>query len=184
MTISYIVDEFKRPAARHLGLTLRASYLLLSRQWSRATRARSIFSPTPIMAIGAPRCPAAATGRRRTPAAGSNSPVHALRQTAEPGQRVDRTPRRARSGTSTHDSGSPWVGSVSGMSYGFSGNMGFALPENWSYNQVQTLDVGSGAGYIDIDKDVHCSGTDAGVSSVNDPEFSHRHVRRLHPSAA
>lgn len=58
---------------------------------------------------------------------------------------------------------------VSGMSTGFSGNMGFALPANWSFNQIQTLTVGSGDAATEIDKDVARPGTDPGVSSVNDP---------------
>ncbi|WP_433307735.1 glycoside hydrolase domain-containing protein [Actinoplanes sp. CA-030573] len=58
---------------------------------------------------------------------------------------------------------------VSGMSYGFSGNMGFPLPDNWAFNQVQTLTVGSGSGAIEIDKDVWRPSSDPGVSSVNDP---------------
>lgn len=57
---------------------------------------------------------------------------------------------------------------VSGMSTGFSGNMGFALPANWAFNQIQTLTVGSGTGSVEIDKDVARPGTDPGVSSVND----------------
>ncbi|WJK40597.1 DUF1906 domain-containing protein [Solwaraspora sp. WMMA2056] len=55
---------------------------------------------------------------------------------------------------------------VSGMSTGFSGNMGFPLPENWSFNQIQTLTVGTGSGAIEIDKNIHRPGTDPGVSSV------------------
>ncbi|KAF4332149.1 hypothetical protein FBEOM_14054 [Fusarium beomiforme] len=51
---------------------------------------------------------------------------------------------------------------VSGMSSGFSGNMGFALPANWSFNQIQTIRVGS----LEIDKDVHKRGSDIGVASV------------------
>lgn len=58
---------------------------------------------------------------------------------------------------------------VSGMSTGFSGNMGFPLPENWAFNQIQTLFVGSGDGRIEIDKNIHRPGTDPAVSSVNDP---------------
>lgn len=58
---------------------------------------------------------------------------------------------------------------VSGMSTGFSGNMGFALPSNWSFNQIATVTVGSGTGAIEIDKDVAKPGTDPAVSSVNDP---------------
>lgn len=56
---------------------------------------------------------------------------------------------------------------VSGMSYGFSGNMGFPLPDNWTFNQVQTLTVGSGSGAIQIDKDIYRTSGDKAVSSVN-----------------
>ncbi|WP_026449422.1 glycoside hydrolase domain-containing protein [Actinopolyspora mortivallis] len=55
---------------------------------------------------------------------------------------------------------------VSGMSYGFSGNLGFPLPANWSFNQIQTLTVGSGSGEIQIDKNIHRPGTDPGAGSV------------------
>jgi peptidoglycan hydrolase-like protein with peptidoglycan-binding domain len=58
---------------------------------------------------------------------------------------------------------------VSGMSYGYSGNMGFPLPENWSFNQIQTLTIGSGVSEIEIDKNVHRPNSDPGTSSVNDP---------------
>lgn len=57
---------------------------------------------------------------------------------------------------------------VSGMSYGFSGNMGFPLPENWSFNQIQTLTVGVGDRAIEIDKNIWRPGTDPGTASVND----------------
>ncbi|MBA8827297.1 peptidoglycan hydrolase-like protein with peptidoglycan-binding domain [Saccharopolyspora lacisalsi] len=56
---------------------------------------------------------------------------------------------------------------VAGMSYGFSGNLGFPLPDNWAFNQIQTLTVGSGEGAIEIDKNIHRYGTDAGSASVN-----------------
>ena len=55
---------------------------------------------------------------------------------------------------------------VSGMSTGFSGNMGFPLPENWAFNQIKTLQVGSGQGAITIDKDV-VSGRDPGTSRLD-----------------
>ncbi|MEU0479585.1 glycoside hydrolase domain-containing protein [Streptosporangium sp. NPDC006013] len=58
---------------------------------------------------------------------------------------------------------------VSGMSTGFSGNMGYALPENWSFNQIQTLAVGSDDGRINIDKNIHNPAKDPGVSAVNTP---------------
>ncbi len=56
---------------------------------------------------------------------------------------------------------------VAGMSYGFSGNLGFPLPANWSFNQIQTLTVGSGTGAIEIDKNIHRDDTDPGTGSVN-----------------
>jgi peptidoglycan hydrolase-like protein with peptidoglycan-binding domain len=61
---------------------------------------------------------------------------------------------------------------VSGMSTGFSGNMGFAMPDNWSFNQIQTTTVGSGTGAIEIDKNIHRGGADAASASVNDPGTS------------
>ncbi|KAJ5782133.1 hypothetical protein N7457_003907 [Penicillium paradoxum] len=53
---------------------------------------------------------------------------------------------------------------VSGMSSGFSGNMGFAMPSNWSFNQIQTTRVGS----LEIDRDVHKLGSDMGVGPASD----------------
>ncbi|MEV0004578.1 glycoside hydrolase domain-containing protein [Micromonospora sp. NPDC050980] len=58
---------------------------------------------------------------------------------------------------------------VSGMSAGFSGNMGFPLPENWSFNQIQTLWMGTGDGRIEVDKDIYKPKSDPAVSSVKDP---------------
>jgi peptidoglycan hydrolase-like protein with peptidoglycan-binding domain len=56
---------------------------------------------------------------------------------------------------------------VSGMSWGFSGNLGFPLPGNWSFNQIKEFKVTNGTDTFDLDRDV-VSGTDPGVSSVND----------------
>ncbi|WP_449062023.1 glycoside hydrolase domain-containing protein [Planomonospora algeriensis] len=76
---------------------------------------------------------------------------------------------------------------VSGMSVAFSGNMGYPLPENWSFNQIQTLAVGSGDGRINIDKNIHAPDKDPGVSAVNTPsteidEFV-AYIRRLYELA-
>ncbi|MFB8772498.1 glycoside hydrolase domain-containing protein [Streptomyces broussonetiae] len=57
---------------------------------------------------------------------------------------------------------------VSGMSWGFSGNLGFPLPGNWSFNQIKEFQVVNGSDTFDLDRDV-VSGGDPGVSSVNDP---------------
>jgi peptidoglycan hydrolase-like protein with peptidoglycan-binding domain len=59
---------------------------------------------------------------------------------------------------------------VAGMSTGHSGNVGFPLPENWTFNQVKTVTLGTGAGAIEVDRNAHRPGTDAGVGSVNQPE--------------
>ncbi|GAB2900507.1 glycoside hydrolase domain-containing protein [Streptomyces mayteni] len=55
---------------------------------------------------------------------------------------------------------------VSGMSTGFSGNMGFPLPRNWAFNQIAEISIGSGAGAMGIDRNVWRTGTDAGTDSV------------------
>lgn len=54
---------------------------------------------------------------------------------------------------------------VSGMSTGFSGNLGYPLPKNWAFDQISTVSVGSGNGYIVIDNNIK-SGKDPGVKSV------------------
>lgn len=54
---------------------------------------------------------------------------------------------------------------VCDMSTGFSGNLGFALPKNWAFDQISTISVGSGSGFIEIDNNI-CSGKDLGVSYV------------------
>jgi len=43
---------------------------------------------------------------------------------------------------------------VSDMSTGYSGNLGFALPEDWAFDQIQTLTQTSTDGSFGIDKDV------------------------------
>lgn len=55
---------------------------------------------------------------------------------------------------------------VGDMSTGFSGNLGFDMPENWAFDQFATVSIGSGAGSIEIDKD-GVSGKDQGVSHVD-----------------
>lgn len=51
---------------------------------------------------------------------------------------------------------------VSDMSTGFSGNLGFLIPDNWAFDQFATITVGSGDGKIEIDKDA-MSGRDLGL---------------------
>ncbi|WP_053743186.1 glycoside hydrolase domain-containing protein [Streptomyces sp. NRRL WC-3618] len=55
---------------------------------------------------------------------------------------------------------------VSGMSYGFSGNLGFPIPANWSFNQIKEIDITNGSDFFELDRDV-ISGADPGQSSVN-----------------
>ena len=57
---------------------------------------------------------------------------------------------------------------VGGLSTGFSGNLGFPLPDNWSFNQIQTLTITNAGTSIEIDKDVK-SGRDNGVSTLTAP---------------
>jgi peptidoglycan hydrolase-like protein with peptidoglycan-binding domain len=57
---------------------------------------------------------------------------------------------------------------VSDMSTGFSGNLGFSLPQDWSFDQIATISVGSGSGFIEIDKNIS-SGLDTGQNTFNSP---------------
>lgn len=50
---------------------------------------------------------------------------------------------------------------VSDMSSGFSGNLGYPLPDNWSFDQIVTKTVGTGESRIEIDNNID-SGRDTG----------------------
>ena len=54
---------------------------------------------------------------------------------------------------------------VSDMSTGFSGNLGFSIPDNWSFDQFTNTTLGSGNGQIEIDKNGF-SGRDEGVGNL------------------
>lgn len=56
---------------------------------------------------------------------------------------------------------------VSGMSTGFSGNLGFPLPKNWAFDQIKEYAIGSGDGSIAIDKDIK-SGRDSGYKILKE----------------
>ncbi|MEU8759681.1 glycoside hydrolase domain-containing protein [Streptomyces sp. NPDC048659] len=58
---------------------------------------------------------------------------------------------------------------VSGMSWGFSGNLGFTLPNNWSFNQIKEFQVVNGSDTFDLDRDVWRNNSDPATASVNDP---------------
>ncbi|WP_234440869.1 DUF6192 family protein, partial [Streptomyces rimosus] len=56
---------------------------------------------------------------------------------------------------------------VSGMSWGFSGNLGYPLPANWAINQIKEFKVTNGSDAFDLDRDVWRRETEPGVGSVN-----------------
>lgn len=59
---------------------------------------------------------------------------------------------------------------IAGMSWGWSGNMGFPMPKKWSYNQIAGSTLTSGSKVIDIDKVVVSSkATSASLSDVTVP---------------
>jgi peptidoglycan hydrolase-like protein with peptidoglycan-binding domain len=60
---------------------------------------------------------------------------------------------------------------VSDMSSGFSGNLGYALPANWAFDQIATLTVGSGEGAIEIDKNI-ASGRYDGERTFNPASYT------------
>jgi len=64
------------------------------------------------------------------------------------------------------DAGARWS-FVSGMSWGFSGNLGFPLPENWSLNQINEYEFQAGWG---LDHNIWRDGGDPGVSAVGQGE--------------
>ncbi|MFJ7154400.1 glycoside hydrolase domain-containing protein [Streptomyces sp. NPDC101118] len=55
---------------------------------------------------------------------------------------------------------------VSGMSTGFSGNLGYPLPEDWAFDQISTVEVRSGDVRIEIDNNI-ASGRDEGQGSYD-----------------
>ncbi|MCY8859358.1 glycoside hydrolase domain-containing protein [Bacillus atrophaeus] len=57
---------------------------------------------------------------------------------------------------------------VANMSTGFSGNLGYPMPDNWAFDQFYEGTIGSGSGSIGIDKDSFSS-RDKAVASVEPP---------------
>ncbi|MCU9595863.1 DUF1906 domain-containing protein [Caldibacillus thermolactis] len=55
---------------------------------------------------------------------------------------------------------------VADMSTGYSGNLGFPMPRNWSFDQFFEQPIGTGDGKLDIDKCGY-SGLDEGVSRID-----------------
>nr|MCM0165421.1 DUF1906 domain-containing protein [Paeniclostridium ghonii] len=68
---------------------------------------------------------------------------------------------------------------VSDMSTGFSGNLGYTLPENWAFDQIKEHTIGSGDGAIAIDNNI-VSGRDEGVDYLDTntipPSFTEQQV--------
>ena len=62
---------------------------------------------------------------------------------------------------------------VSGITSGWSGNMGYPLPDNWAFDQFSTQNIGSGSGLIEIDKCVQRPYSDRGVAAVNSAPTPH-----------
>jgi hypothetical protein len=55
------------------------------------------------------------------------------------------------------------------MSTGYSGNLGYPLPNNWAFDQIRDFTLASGtAGAVEIDNDI-ASGMDPGINSVTRP---------------
>jgi peptidoglycan hydrolase-like protein with peptidoglycan-binding domain len=58
---------------------------------------------------------------------------------------------------------------ASDMSTGYSGNLGFPLPDNWAFDQIATITLDEGEnGAVEIDNDL-ASGWDPGLKSVTTP---------------
>ncbi|WP_327113310.1 DUF1906 domain-containing protein [Streptomyces sp. NBC_01341] len=66
------------------------------------------------------------------------------------------------------DAGYAGTSFVSNMSSGFSGNLGYAMPENWAFDQIVTKSIGSGDGHIEIDNNI-ASGRDTGQGDFDAP---------------
>ncbi len=67
---------------------------------------------------------------------------------------------------------------VSDMSTGFSGNLGFPIPDNWAFDQFNTTTISSGGKSIEIDKDGF-SGRYEGIAqeySVADGDCNHTNL--------
>jgi peptidoglycan hydrolase-like protein with peptidoglycan-binding domain len=59
---------------------------------------------------------------------------------------------------------------VSDMSTGYSGNLGYPMPDDWAFDQISTISIGSGDGKIEIDNNI-VSGRDLGQSSFLEGEW-------------
>jgi peptidoglycan hydrolase-like protein with peptidoglycan-binding domain len=60
---------------------------------------------------------------------------------------------------------------VSDMSSGYSGNLGYPLPQDWAFDQISTITIGAGDGRIEIDNDI-VSGRDRGQNAFDEGEWT------------
>ncbi|MEU4466251.1 glycoside hydrolase domain-containing protein [Streptomyces sp. NPDC024017] len=60
---------------------------------------------------------------------------------------------------------------VCDMSTGFSGNLGYPLPNDWAFDQISTISVGAGSGLIEIDNNI-VSGRDVGQNTYNPQQIT------------
>lgn len=60
---------------------------------------------------------------------------------------------------------------VSDMSSGYSGNLGYPLPQDWAFDQIATITIGSGDGRIEIDNNI-VSGRDSGQNAFDEGEWT------------
>ncbi|WP_413537320.1 glycoside hydrolase domain-containing protein [Enterococcus malodoratus] len=70
---------------------------------------------------------------------------------------------------------------VSNMSSGFSGNLGFPQPKNWTFDQFYEIPggIGSGVGLVEVDK-IAVSGKDNGFSSLENTGYSDQYTAFAH----
>jgi peptidoglycan hydrolase-like protein with peptidoglycan-binding domain len=67
---------------------------------------------------------------------------------------------------------------VSNMSAGFSGNLGFRMPNDWAFDQFIELYIGEGDGRIGIDRNA-VSGCDQGVSHLDESDVIYPGIESL-----
>ncbi|GAA1021661.1 hypothetical protein Aple_072450 [Acrocarpospora pleiomorpha] len=60
---------------------------------------------------------------------------------------------------------------VSDMSTGYSGNLGYPLPQDWAFDQIATITIGSGDGRIEIDNNI-VSGRDWGQNTFDEGQWT------------
>ncbi|WIV57979.1 glycoside hydrolase domain-containing protein [Amycolatopsis nalaikhensis] len=78
---------------------------------------------------------------------------------------------------------------VSGMSWGFSGNLGFPMPANWSFTQIKEFQFSAGGDVFDLDRDAQRPGADGGAGrsdvggAMSPVEWYLRYIDQLYATA-